>query len=66
MREIQIKSNKNITVVIEKFIEKPPIKETKHHPKDCLCGVHMKERARRERNSFSSIIKQIRDRNYKP
>ena len=65
IRELKYKSNKNMSRVIERFISKPPEKDLKNHPRDCLCGIHMRNRITEGKDPYNKIIKQIVDNNFR-
>ena len=66
VRELTYKTDRNISLVIDVYMGKPPLKNLKGHPTDCLCGAHLKSRIKGRKTPYSKIINIIRYNKYKP
>ena len=66
VRELTYKTKRNISLVLDEFMGRPPIKDTHKHPKSCLCGTHLRTKIKGERIPYDDIIQQIVDNNFHP
>ena len=66
VRELHYRNDRNISLVIEDYMAKPPLKDLKEHPRDCHCGAHMKQMIRGNKIPYSKIIGTIRENKFRP
>ena len=66
VRNLKYRTDSNIARIIDKYLWKPPQKELNRHPRDCLCGGHMKILIREKRVPYSKIVEEIRRNKYHP
>ena len=66
IREMKEKNDKNLSLLIDDYMGKPPMKNLQSHPKDCLCGTHMKMMIKGKKIPYTRIIQTIRNNKYSP
>ena len=66
VRELKYRTDRNISEVIDDFMYKLPEKDLSKHPRDCLCGAHLKQKIKVKRIPYSKIVQQIVDNKYRP
>ena len=66
VRELKYRNDRNISLVLDVYMGKPPLKDLKRHPSDCLCGGHLRSKLKDKRIPYSKIIDEIRRNKYRP
>ena len=66
VRELIYRNDRNISLVIDDYMLKPPLKDLKEHPRDCLCGAHMKQMIKGNKIPYAKIIAAIRENKFRP
>ena len=66
VRELKYRTDRNIALVMDDYMEKPPLKEISQHPNDCLCGAHLQIKIKQRRVPYSKLVRQVIKNKFRP
>ena len=66
VRELKYRTDRNISMVMDDFMGRPPVRDLRRHPSDCICGAHMKNMIKGKRIPYAKIVEKIRENKFRP